>query len=233
MLQAYVLEGTQREFRVHIWHPSLKLKGIDGAGLGHDHRFNMTSWILVGQLTHVEIMTSADPIGGWKMYEVVNARKALKETGTRAGEFRRVEGAVRLVKHAMAISAGNAYSFPKRSFHETYPDSQIVVTVALKANQDASPARILCKVGQEPLNAFGTSLPEAQCKLVLAEAEAALRDVINLDTFGLQIESVTNRSNSIKSSCERLREALYELSHHKPTGLGSIVHGAPSRPSTD
>jgi hypothetical protein len=87
MLQAYVLEGGQQEVRVHVWHPALKLPGIDEAGLGHDHRFDMTSCVLIGQLTHVEILTSADPAGGWKVYEVVNARKALKETGTRAGEF--------------------------------------------------------------------------------------------------------------------------------------------------
>lgn len=233
MLQAYILEGGQQEFRVHIWHPSLKLEGIDDAGLGHDHRFDMTSWILVGQLTHVEFLTAADPTGDWKMYEVVNARKALKETGTRAGEFQLVEGAVRLAKHAISISAGNAYFFPKRSFHETRPESQVVVTVALKANQDVSPARILCKVGQEPLNAFGTSLPETQCKLVLAEAEAVLRDVINSDTFGLKTESVADRSDSTESSCERLRESLYELSHRNPTGLGSMVRGAPSGTGTD
>lgn len=233
MLQAYVLEGGQQEFRVHIWHPSLKLEGIDGAGLGHDHRFDMTSWILAGQLTHVELLPSADPTGDWKMYEVVNARKALKETGTRAGEFRLVEGTVRLDKHSMNISAGNAYFFPKRSFHETCPDPQVVVTIALKANQDASPARILCKVGREPLNAFGASLPETQCKLVLAEAEAVLRDMLSLDTFSLRTESVPDHSDSIESSSERLRETLYELSHRNPTGLGSVVRGAPSGTGTD
>src|SRR5690348_1439519 len=59
MLQAYVLQGSEQEVRVHIWHPSIKLPGIDEAGLGHDHRFDMTSWVLVGRLTHVEVLTTA------------------------------------------------------------------------------------------------------------------------------------------------------------------------------
>src|ERR1051325_5879847 len=63
MLQAYVVEGGQEEVRVHIWHPSLKLDGIDEAGLGHDHRFDMTSWVLVGKLVHVETITSPNPKG--------------------------------------------------------------------------------------------------------------------------------------------------------------------------
>ena len=174
MLQAYVLEGSQHEVRVHIWHPSLKLPGIDGAGLGHDHRFDMTSWVLIGQLTHVDVLTSADPTGDWQVYEVVNARKALKETQTRAGEFRLVEGSLRLDRHRMSISAGGVYFFPKRLFHETYAFSQLVITLVLKTNQDELPARVLCRRGREILNAFGTPLPAAQCESILAEAEAAL-----------------------------------------------------------
>jgi hypothetical protein len=228
MLQAYVLEGGQQEFRVHIWHPSLKLEGIDEAGLGHDHRFDMTSWVLVGQLTHVEILTSADATGGWKMYEVVNARKALKETGTRAGEFRLIDGVVRLDKHAISISAGSAYFFPKRSFHETCPDSQVVVTVALKINQDEVPARILCRLGREPLNAFETSLSETQYKVVLAEAEAALHDAISSDPFVFEAESITDRSDSTQSSCELLNDSLYELSHHDLNGVRSPLRGCGS-----
>lgn len=176
LLQAYVCEGRQQEARVHIWHPSLKLPGIDGAGFGHDHRFDMTSWVLAGQLTQVEILASADPTGGWQLHEIVNARKALENTGTRAGEFRLVEGAVTLVRHSLSISAGNVYFFPKRSFHETYPNSPLVITLVLKRNQDEAPARILCRRGQDPLNAYRTPLPENQWATVLAEAEAFLLD---------------------------------------------------------
>jgi hypothetical protein len=228
MLQAYVSEGGKQEFRVHIWHPSLKLEGIDEAGLGHDHRFDMTSWVLVGQLTHVEILTSADPTGGWKMYEVVNARKALKETGTRAGEFRLINAAVRLDKHAMSISAGRAYFFPKRSFHETCPNSQVVVTVAFKINQDEIPARVLCRLGREPINAFETSLSETQYKVVLAEAEAALRDAVSSEPFVLEAESVTDRSDSTQSSCQLLNDSLYKLSHHYLDGVRSPIPGCGS-----
>jgi hypothetical protein len=190
MLQAYILEGGHDEARIHIWHPSLRLDGIDDAGLGHDHRFDMTSWVLIGRLTHMEIVTFHDPKGRWKIYEVVNARKALRETGSRAGEFRLIEGAVELEKHAMTISAGDCYFFPKRTFHETRPDSQVVITIALKTNQDEVPARVLSSLEKQPMNAFATSLPESRWQSLLAEAEAALHHVIGPHNFKSQPEPV-------------------------------------------
>ncbi len=186
MLQAYVMEGGVNELRVHVWHPELTVDDMDGAGLGHDHRFDMTSLVLVGQLTHLELTISPQSNGWWNMYEVVNARRALRETGTRAGDFRLIEGRVQVQKHAMTISAGNSYFFPKRTFHETRLNSPIAITIALKSNQEESPARVLCDLHREPLNAFGTSLPELKLSLVLAEAESALQraigpnDLVNL-----------------------------------------------------
>jgi hypothetical protein len=167
----------------------------------------MFSWVLIGQLTHIEIATSEDPSGDWKVYEVVNARKALKETGTRAGELRLKEGSVRLTKHAVAISAGSVYFFPKCSFHETRPDSQFVVTLALKANQNASPARVLCKLGREPLNAYSSPLPKTQCDLILAEAKTILHNAANVTTSGFQAGSVIG---SCEQSWDR-SESLYSL----------------------
>jgi hypothetical protein len=212
MLQAYVLEGGQEEVRVHIWHPSLKLDGIDEAGMGHDHRFDMTSWVLAGQLTHSEIETSRDPKGRWKIYEVVNARKALRETGSRAGKLRLIEDAVELKRQATTISAGDTYFFPKRTFHETRPDSPIVITIALKTNQDESPARVLCGLTNHPLNAFGTSLTASQRQFVLARAEAVLREVIARHDFGLQEDPVLNHFVSESSSRQHLKDSLFELS---------------------
>jgi hypothetical protein len=179
MLQAYVTEGGANELRVHVWHPELKVDGIDGAGLGHDHRFDMTSWVLVGQLTHVELTISPYSNAWWNMYEVVNARRALRETGTRAGEFRLIGKPVQVEKHAMTISAGNSYFFPKRTFHETRLNSPIAITIALKSNQEESPARVLCDLPKEPLNAFRTCLSEMKLNLVLTEAESALQRAIN------------------------------------------------------
>ncbi len=207
MHQAYILEGSDQELRVHVWHLSLKIDGIDAAGLGHDHRFDMTSWVLAGQLTHVEIEASSDPAGGWKMYEVVNARKALQETGSRAGEFRLIDGVVGLKRNAISISAGNSYFFPKGSFHETHLDSALAITVALKTNQNDKRARILCRLEREPLNAFGTSVSKSQRQLVLAEAEAVLGDIINLDSFGLPTESAPNRTER-QTNCGQCSENL-------------------------
>lgn len=179
MLQAYITEGGQDELRVHVWHPELKVKGIDGAGLDHDHRFDMMSWMLIGQLMHSELIISQKSDRWFNMYEVVNARRALRETGTRAGEFRFVEGPVQVEKHVMTISAGNSYFFPKRTFHETRLDSRIAISIALKSNQEEAPARVLCDLHKEPLNAFGTSLPEVKLNLALAEAESALKQAID------------------------------------------------------
>jgi hypothetical protein len=210
MLQAYILEGRETEVRVHIWHPSLKLDGIDDAGFSHDHRFDLTSWVLAGQLTHVEIMSWPDPRGRWKIYEVVNARKALIETGSRAGELRLMEGAVAVEKNAMAISGGQSYFYPKRTFHESRPHSPVVITIALKTNQDQIPARVLCDSGRQPLNAFGTPLPESQLHLVLAEAADVLRKLVG-PHFGGQPELIANTPELKSKSNSELRDSFLKL----------------------
>lgn len=50
VLQAYVREHQEPEMRVHIWHPSLVRKGIRDHGDAHDHRFDLESTVLVGNL---------------------------------------------------------------------------------------------------------------------------------------------------------------------------------------
>jgi hypothetical protein len=50
-LQAYVREGSGVETRIHIWHPDLVRAGIRDHGDAHDHRFNLVSAVLVGELT--------------------------------------------------------------------------------------------------------------------------------------------------------------------------------------
>jgi hypothetical protein len=91
-----------------------------------------------------------------------------------------------------------------------------VITVALKTNQNERPARILCTLDKEPLNAFGNPVSEAQVKLVLAEAEVALREASCLDGFDLDTElpdhcdGGATREHLIKLWSEWNRRHLHE-----------------------
>lgn len=174
MLQAYVREGGCEEMRIHVWHPSLKLKGIEFRGLSHDHRFDMRSWLLVGELHHVDVQTVPDSEGDFHVYEVVNARKALRETGTLAGEFRLCPNAFNITRTIRHFSTGKVYSLRKRMFHESYPVSEMVITVVMKTNQDEVPARILSSTRHSPLNAFSLPIDKDECAKLLTEAQEAL-----------------------------------------------------------
>ena len=116
LLQAYLVEGrpgaelalglSDTETRIHVWHPSLRLAGMDDSGLMHDHRFDLESRVLLGAMHDTEIhlsqiltMTdgkdeSAD--GGERLlvWKIQNAR-AKEETG---------EGWVKLESEAVFLA---------------------------------------------------------------------------------------------------------------------------------
>lgn len=181
MLQAYVHEGTDREMRVHLWHSSLRRKGIEESGLFHDHRFDLYSQVLVGQLRQAEHELTADLAGGWQLHEVLHARAAAD--GRAAA---RIKGApfhspptplpqrYRIETKDTVVVAGQAYSFPKREFHGTYPETDLVVTLVTKSNQEDFQARILAPHGKPIVHAFSDPLPPSEWKPVLALAAVEL-----------------------------------------------------------
>lgn len=173
LLQAYVYEGTTDELRVHVWHPSLRRAGIEHSGLIHDHRFRLTSYVLVGNVGHVEFDPTEAPNGSWQMHTVVHAREAANRHGTNDGLVAALPPRFHVTQRPRVIGAGRVYDFPKRSFHGSYVD-ELAVTVVVKSEQDDTPARILAPYGEEVVHAFAETLPPEAWAGPLAEAQAAL-----------------------------------------------------------
>jgi hypothetical protein len=95
LLQAYLIESDP-EIRVHIWCESLLRKpGIQASGAIHDHRFDLTSLVLTGGITHSEYTLEENQHGEWQKWQVPNARAfAADRTSQRAGDLSLMGAAV-------------------------------------------------------------------------------------------------------------------------------------------
>ena len=157
MLQAYVHEGTADELRVHVWCSELERPGIRESGLLHDHRFDLTSQILVGALTQVEYKLTPSEAGTWQLHEVVHARAAAGGNGL----VTPLPGRYTAEQRSFVLSAGDAYAYPKQEFHGTFLQTHYAVTVMTKSQQEEVPARIMAPYGQPVVHAFAETLPRA------------------------------------------------------------------------
>lgn len=158
VLQGYVREHTEPEIRVHIWSRRLLKPGMDVSGDIHDHRFDMVSHVLCGEVLHEEILETSDPIGTHAMMALTHARAA---AGTDYhGPTTQLEGRYSIEKHFFRIQGGSSYCFPAGVFHHSplplsSDEDAVSVTVVEKHNQGDFAARILYPATHEPVMAFG------------------------------------------------------------------------------
>jgi len=197
LLQAYLVEGRpggdpacgppDTETRIHVWHPSLRLSGMDDSGLMHDHRFDLESRVLLGAMHDTEIHLSQTfllrPYEGEErllVWKIQNAR-AKEETG---------EGWVKLESEAVFMaervshvySMGSSYTCKRGQFHRSDVEG-LTVTLCTKRNQSSSPARLLAREGVTPRHAFAddpnryrdASGPE--CRALIEEASLQLAKI--------------------------------------------------------
>jgi len=172
-LQAYIKEGETDEARVHIWHPSLRTEGIENSGLIHDHRFDLTSQILVGTIAQYEYDLFEDEFGVYQTHTVVHAREAMASSESFDGKVTALPTRYHANIHSIPIDAGSTYTFPKRLFHKSNVKG-LAVTLVTKSKQDPEPARILAPYGSPVVHAFAASLPESAWQIPIEEARAAL-----------------------------------------------------------
>lgn len=178
LLQAYIAEGEVYEARLHVWHESLMKPGIVNNGLGHDHRFDMTSFVILGKILHKEYnliqCQEFDP-GACRILECTHARKA-KLQGDYHMEPSPVDGYVQALWKDFVITDGK-YVFPKFRFHRAINLVGTTVTLILKGGQVAAKARILDQFSIRPLvNAFENSKSREQFQYVLDDAREKLRE---------------------------------------------------------
>lgn len=175
-LQAYIREGDESELRVHVWHPALVKPGIADSGLCHDHRFDMRSTVLVGEIVNRECRLIEAADGDWETWTVLHARAAKEKTGETFHQDPEQTG-IRYLREVTdyRVSAGSGYTFAKRAFHESHVE-RLTITLVEKLNQEAFDARILAPHGRDIVHAFSTPLPSDGdvVSAVLADALAAL-----------------------------------------------------------
>lgn len=176
LLQAYIREGVADEMRVHVWHPSLRREGIEKSGLIHDHRFAITSQVLVGTIAQYEYDLFPSEFGYWVQHEVVHARAAMQDDKARkkaAGLLTLLPGRFDATILSRPVHAGQRYGYPKRAFHHSNVKG-LAVTILTKSDQDEIPARILAPHGEPVVHAFSDPLPESAWQAPLVDAREAL-----------------------------------------------------------
>jgi len=168
-LQAYVLEKGEPEMRIHIWHPRLVMPGKLSM---HDHRFDMTSDVLLGEIDHVEMILTPDESGTYQKWAIMNARRA--EEGKQINEALTLQpGRFNSRDVAYTIKAGESYHFPRRCFHRSAIRG-LAVTLVTKWRQEDRYAYVLSPFGVDPVYGFDFDKTRVDTGSVLEEARTAL-----------------------------------------------------------
>jgi len=144
--------------RLHVWHPDLVKPGT---ALVHNHRFDMVSHVLTGEIHDVQFAVTPDKAGAFEVREVMGN-----------GQFgipTRANGAMSDKRHA----AGKQYTIGAWTFHvtEAMPFS---VTWVERDRMRATNPSVLVLRGDKPGDAFG-DLPEVDIPAILAGALDGLK----------------------------------------------------------
>lgn len=155
LLQAYVEENDAGpEYRVHIWHPSLRLPDMEDSGLIHNHRFELESNVLSGAMRDTEIALKGmlNPGQFYRVWEIQNARAAGSD-----GWVKPQPEYVTIIENPHVYAAGTRYRYSAGAFHRSDVE-ELTVTFCVKryppAWQDVS-ARVLAREHAIPKHAFG------------------------------------------------------------------------------
>lgn len=173
VLQGYVHESeTGRELRVHIWSRKLMLPGILASGNAHNHRFGMRSMVLHGDLAHTEWQLTDGQ--GFALYDFVHARL---HTDDNRSDMQRLPGEVAVCQVPVRIASGNVYTFERGAYHDSYPMTDLVVTLVEKVDQQEAKARVIAPAHIPPVPAFSGGTPDPNLvSELLDQARAALAE---------------------------------------------------------
>jgi hypothetical protein len=148
--------------RMHVWTEGTS--GDDELGLVHDHMWQLTSLVLIGQLADVTIRTFPDQQG---------SHDAIRVTYGEVNEFTH-EGRVRLQEVSRRlVTAGQIYRIPSRSIHETLIVQAPVATLLVTQDDSANSAGPVV-FSPHPAEPLGTAVRESVSP---EEVSVLLRDV--------------------------------------------------------
>ena len=172
VLQHYLIENADPEIRLHVWDPSLVRPGIEQAGDIHDHRFDLVSQVLEGEL-HETLFWEKPSLLQWDVWSVENARSAGAAQAF-DGKHAFVESIFTVPDHRKYLR-GAQYGLGRGLFHRTRTPDLAVTICAM--HDKRGQARLLTPQGQEPVHAFSAdwSVPIEKRAAVLQQAAQALR----------------------------------------------------------
>lgn len=155
MLQGEVSE-TQR---IHIWNPELRTIPLEGYRDIHDHRFDLISHVLIGELIdiryqvtpkflgegdtdaweikHAKIQVDDRPVHGKGVWQVDTGAPASSPNTKWIGRAKVLEA------YRTKYSVGDSYSIVRREWHTTKTSCPLALTFVERSNFDDRPARIL------------------------------------------------------------------------------------------
>ncbi len=175
VLQGYVCENVEPEVRIHIWSRKLLKPGMDLSGDVHDHRFEMVSHVLYGDVEHEEFIEQESSLGNYAMMALTHARAAA-DTNYH-GPTTVLSGRFLVQRRRHTIPAGWSYRFPAQVFHRSPLDrikDDVTVTCIEKHRQREAPARLLYPIECKPVMAFGHTPDPALVKTIISQAKEKL-----------------------------------------------------------
>jgi len=156
-IQLYLDEA--KTTRLHVWHPAFKPQR-DHNALTHDHRFDMSSTILLGALKHTTF-TDDTGVGDYShgIYSVVGASKF------REAEFNHLYDTYLSERHRYTFWPGTSYNFLAGNFHTSEPANtdEITATIMTRSNMHATKwARVAVTKDTDPDSITHAFDPELQ-----------------------------------------------------------------------
>lgn len=200
MMQA---EITDR-LRVHLWHPKLRRMSTENFRDVHDHRFTLTSAVIVGEIIDVPYFVvpveeaarasiGGVPIVGGRyptatMFEIVHAKEQdkLDGRGCSAPTVGKAIGEAYVVEQeARRFAAGSVYMIKRRDFHTTRLNPRVLEGLAITLvhrcdfDQESKLARVLGQANETMLSGIvrddiNSSVTQA---FVLKEAAYAIAEL--------------------------------------------------------
>lgn len=162
--QLYLSDDT----RLHVWHPALPPLRDDSA-MVHDHRFDLSSEILLGKIEHVTF--NSLPESNNPSHNVI-----VIEGASKSGEsnFKNIGTTELAPRHRYIFAKGSSYDFRGGLFHTSSPVNDIAVTLMTKTNNPfVEWARMATVIGTDsPTHAFTPATQPSQADLWLAINEA-------------------------------------------------------------
>lgn len=171
MLQGKVDHTT----RIHLWHPLLVTDEMSGPRAIHDHRFELTSHVLYGELVDVphrvtlnELESGVPSASVW----AIPHKEVQTEDDKHGGRAVFLGRATIVPGRRKRYAQGEVYTIPARAWHTTALVGP-AITLVTRDKFDAEPARVLAHGRSGQVDIASPALLErvfTDCRRLIARA---------------------------------------------------------------